>query len=516
MAYVKRHSTNNLKASIDYITNQNKTDELLIYKHRLPNSSNDDIVEIMNLTKANYNKKNRIQGHHFIQSFSKEDDIVLELAHQVGMEWANKFINHYEYVLSTHKDKDHIHNHIIINSVSYKDGKKYLSDVKEREYIRELSDEVCKKYNLSIIKRNERDRNSESKSYGEWKYNNQDISWKDKIRLDINDAIKNTNNYKEFIKSMKEKGYELRYGEKYKYNSFEHKDIGRRIRGKTLGERYTEKNIIERIKNREYAIEQDLNFDEKLYFLKGISNKELAKTDIDLSILQSKKYSEFIKSMENKNYILRYGEKYKHNSFRHRDMGRAIRGKAIGENYTENGLKRQIKDNAYLLSHSKTYEEVKLKKQILYSKRHINNKFKYLKSSSINKISSSERVEELKKQDEIEKINVSIELLKENKINTILEYMKFKETIQKDLSSSTSKFNELIEKHNMKLKEYNNNKSKYLRNKLLESKKKIENLNSSIENKKEIKEQFKTIDKVILRNHREKERSVKRNDNFVR
>lgn len=505
MAYVKRHATNNLKKSINYIVNKNKTDELLIYENQLPSSDVNEIVDMMNLTKENFNKTGGIQGHHFIQSFSPDENITLELAHQVGREWSEEFIGDYEFVLSTHKDKEHIHNHIIINSVNAKDGKKYLSNIKEREYIRSLSDEVCKTHNLSIIKPLEKDKVviGSGVSYGEWKYQKESISWKDRIKNDIDDSIKHSDNYKEFIEQMKKKNYELRYGERYKYNSFEHFDIGKRIRGKTLGEEYTEKVIKERILNKELESEEHRIFFEEHYFLNGVSNKEIVHSDIDLSILEVTTYDDFIKSMEDKNYELRYGEKYKYNSFKHANMKKAVRGRTIGYDYTETKIVERISTNKELLRLAETKQRIELEKQTIFSKRYVNNKFKYLKIPQLNQVTEKQKEDFGKKQQSL-KLNQIVHFLKQNDITEVKEYIEFKKDVEQKVSSLIKHLNTIALTHKKLMNEYNETPSESLKNKLVANAKKHEVSKKEYEELNKVRAEFKYADKYLTDKKKEK------------
>ena len=420
MAYVKRNSTNSLKNSIDYILDNSKTDDLLVYENQLATMNTDEIVEQMNRTKEYFNKENGIQGHHFIQSFSPDEEIDLELAHQVGIEWSQKFIKDYEFVLATHKDKDHIHNHIIINSVNVKDGKKYLSNIAEREYIRDLSDEVCKKYDLSIIQR--KGKPEKNLSYAEWKYQKQGISWKDKIRNDINEAINKSTNYEDFILAMKDKNYTMRYGDNYKYNSFKHEEMKRSIRGRTLGYDYTEEKIKERI---------------------GINQK--------------------------------------------------------------------------LLEHSKNKTKINVQKRVVFSKRYVNNKFKYIKAPQIQSSLDKEKIEE--KRQAIQENRV-VEFLNEHELTDINKYVLYKEEISKTINQSIKALDKKVANHNELLVNYNNNKTSENRSIVLESKFEVEKFHESIVELQETQKQFKQIDKYLLKQQEEKEKEEKErereNGDFIR
>lgn len=254
MAYVKRHSINaTLYKALEYIVNEKKTDEkILISSNKC--SSDPKLAHIeMNALKKIKQKEGNILGFHFIQSFSiGETD--KETAHQVGKEWADIFLSNYQYIHSTHIDKGHIHNHIVINSVGL-DGKKYNSCINEREDIRAYSDVICKKYGLSIINNKYKNR---TMSYKEWLENKN--SWKQKTKEDIDYYISVSSSYEDFIKKIKNDGYEIK--DKQSHNvmhiTFKHPSMKRQVRGKTLGADYTEDSIRKRIELREYDIKSSV------------------------------------------------------------------------------------------------------------------------------------------------------------------------------------------------------------------------------------------------------------------
>ena len=137
-------------------------------------------------------------GYHIIQSF-KPDEVTPEQAHKIGVEFAKKcFGDKYQAVIGTHLDRAHYHNHIVINSVSLIDGKKYRNDFKDYfRDIRGISDGLCKQYGLSVIKEGGDDK---SLTYIEWlARKNERISWQSIIRTDIDDCIKQAFSYEIFL-----------------------------------------------------------------------------------------------------------------------------------------------------------------------------------------------------------------------------------------------------------------------------------------------------------------------------
>lgn len=501
MAYVKRHPTNNLKRSINYIKKKSKTDELLTYENRLPKVDIDHIVDIMNATKNKFKKTGGIHGHHFIQSFKSDEAITLELAHQVGKEWCDTFLSDYEFVLATHKDKDHLHNHIIINSVNAKNGKKYLKNDQELNHIRSLSDAVCKEHHLSIITPQKTENN---KAYGEWRYQKDSISWKDKIRNDIDDSISQSDNYEQFILEMTKKNYTLRYGDTYKYNAFEHFDIGKRIRGKTLGDAYTEDTIKARIKNKEAEKKEARPFFESYYFLKAVPQKEIVQTDIDLSVLEATNYDDFICRMQGKGYTLRYGEQYKFNSFKHEKMKRSIRGKTIGRLYTEQKIKERIEQNQALLKQAAHKKTIQLNTHTIFSKRYINNKYTYLKPIHLTPLSDNQQAAMQNKR-QLLKDNQLIAFFKQHNLQEIPEYLAFKKDVDQHLHSTVNQLNTLGIKHKELLAAYTDNPNPKLKQTMIENAKKHEEIKEGYTALNKIRAEFRFLDRYLLDKQKAKE-----------
>lgn len=171
------------------------------------------------------------------------------MAHQIGLELCKKILKYeYEYILCTHIDKGHIHNHIIFNNVNMVTGKCYQSNKKSYHQIRYQSDKLCKENNLSVIdefyESYKRKYKTNGKSWYENEQSKKGTSWKSRIQFDIDRLIKQSKDWEEFLKKMAELGYEIKYG---KHIAFKPKDKQRFTRAKTIGEDYTEKRLKERI-----------------------------------------------------------------------------------------------------------------------------------------------------------------------------------------------------------------------------------------------------------------------------
>jgi len=245
--YVLNKEKTTLGSSIEYAMNERKTiTEKKLYESTV-NCRKNNAYKKMIKTKEYFDKTDGIQGFHIIQSF-KPGETTPEQAHEIGLEFIKKCLkDRFEVVIGTHLDQEHIHNHIIINSVSCKDGKKYRNNFKDYfKDIRGISDDLCRKYGLSIIKpKAELNKEKNSLTYIEWLARNKDkTSWQSLIRLDIDDGIKQAFDFGNFLVLMRLKGYEIKQG---KYLSFLPMGKERFSRGYKLGHMYSMENIKRRI-----------------------------------------------------------------------------------------------------------------------------------------------------------------------------------------------------------------------------------------------------------------------------
>ena len=232
-----------LQDALDYAANRDKTEQSCFessYACTLETAFAD-----MRQTKEQWNKPGGVQGYHLVQSFAA-DEVTPELAHRIAKELADRVLGgRYEYVIGTHLNTGHIHSHIVWNSVSRIDGKKYHSNGKSYvTEIRAVSDELCRKYKLSVI--DTENSNHVAKPYAEWlaEKNNQP-TWRTAIRQDVDDAIQQSLTWRQFLSVLERKGYEVRLGRKYPVLRPPGKE--RFVRFKTLGKRYTPEAIQTRI-----------------------------------------------------------------------------------------------------------------------------------------------------------------------------------------------------------------------------------------------------------------------------
>ena len=239
----KKTTAVSLQDALDYAANRDKTEQSCFessYACTLETAFAD-----MRQTKERWHKSGGVQGYHLVQSFAA-DEVTPELAHQIAKELAARVLGgRYEYVIGTHLNTGHIHSHIVWNSVSCVDGKKYRSNYKSYvTEIRTVSDELCRKYKLSVI--DTENSHHVAKPYAEWlaEKNNQP-TWRTAIRQDVDEAIQQSLTWRQFLSAMERKGYEVRMGRKYPVLRPPGKE--RFVRFKTLGKRYTPEAIRTRI-----------------------------------------------------------------------------------------------------------------------------------------------------------------------------------------------------------------------------------------------------------------------------
>jgi hypothetical protein len=201
----------------------------------------------MSKTKLQFQKTDGILAFHGYQSLAP-GEATPETAHAIGVKMAQELWgNRFEVVVSTHLDKNHLHNHFVLNSVSFKDGKRYYDNKTTYSLMRQTSDRLCREYSLSVIENPQR---GKSKHYAEWKAEQESKpTWRGLIREDVDKAIDESMTFTQFIANLRRQGYEVKTGVKYMAVRPNGKE--RFVRLKTLGDDYTEENIKERIlKNR--------------------------------------------------------------------------------------------------------------------------------------------------------------------------------------------------------------------------------------------------------------------------
>lgn len=234
-----------LSKAIAYILNPEKTDEKLLVSSY--GCASETAAREFEWTRKIAEQKGmnpvRIIARHVIQSFGI-GEVTPELAHEIGKQFADEILGgKYEYVLTTHIDKDHVHNHLIFNAVDFVDYHAYKSYKRIYYDMREVSDRLCKENGLSVIPPSQ----NKGMSYKEYTEAKRGTSWKQKLKQTIDRLVITAKDYDDFLWLMQEAGYEIKPG---KYISFRAEGQERFTRSKTIGENYTEERIKERIAGR--------------------------------------------------------------------------------------------------------------------------------------------------------------------------------------------------------------------------------------------------------------------------
>lgn len=227
-----------LKAAIDYICNPEKTDGKLLVSAFGCAAETADIEFAW--TRQHAIDKGTHLGRHLIQAF-KPGEVSPEEAHEIGVQLAKEVLGgKYEFVLTTHIDKGHIHNHLIFNSVSFQDHKHYHSNKRSYHFICRTSDRLCKEHGLSVIVPSQ----DKGKSYIEHHAAQTGTSYKVKLKATIDRLIPVSSDMEDLLARLQREGYEIKRG---KYISCRASDQERFTRLKTLGADYTEETITARI-----------------------------------------------------------------------------------------------------------------------------------------------------------------------------------------------------------------------------------------------------------------------------
>lgn len=198
----------------------------------------------MQITKELWDKTEGRQYKHYIQSFD-QGEVTKEQANEIGFKWAEKNFPDYEVVVGTHADKEHIHNHFIVNSVNFEDGKKIHLDKEDLERFKTVSDDLCKEYGLSIIDRTKEPARGEIRAYNMEKYKTLERAAKGEIKSHVLDtataldkALETAANKKEFIQQMEGQGYKVDWEDSKKNITFTGPD-DKRVRASNLEKTFT-------------------------------------------------------------------------------------------------------------------------------------------------------------------------------------------------------------------------------------------------------------------------------------
>jgi len=213
----KKQTAGTFKRTVKYVAQGKKTmwdHKWLVTGHNcVPRSS---YLEMMT-TKRQFQKTDGRQFYHFVQSFSAEDKITPQQVNAIGVEFARKQFPNFEVLVATHVDTDHLHNHLIVNSVSCKDGKKLHQNAADLQRHRQVNDELCLAHGLNVLKAPEKHTNKKQMRPGEYQSGLRGESWKLELIQAINEALEYATDRESFIENMEYEGYEVSWSDNRKH-----------------------------------------------------------------------------------------------------------------------------------------------------------------------------------------------------------------------------------------------------------------------------------------------------------
>jgi hypothetical protein len=193
-----------LKKTLNYICKEEKTDKKLISgKDCIPEMAYEEMMTV----KKMYKKLTGREKIHFVQSFSPNDKLTYEQAHEIGVKMAEYFKG-FQVVVATHIDREHIHNHIVLNTVNFETGLKFHQSKQDLQKIKELSNKICKEYGLTVTE--QKSKVADIK-INEYQARIKGISWKEVLTKDIDSVMEKSNNKYEFFRGMNELGYKVNW-----------------------------------------------------------------------------------------------------------------------------------------------------------------------------------------------------------------------------------------------------------------------------------------------------------------
>lgn len=265
MAVVKAMGGSKIRGScndrLDYITKEEKTEEKLIFTK---DCSEDNFKKDFEDIKQIWDKTEGRQYYHLVQSFEKEDYVSLEKAHEIGKKFIeeNPVFKDYQVVMATHKDKDHIHNHFIVNSVNLENGLKFEFNPRDCLNSKELSNKICKEFDfkeldLEKTKPLDLDKAQERYSLNEKALLEKGINTtNNELRQILDYARENSKNYQDFKENLKDNGVEIVRGEKEGARSITFEYQEKKCRGNKLDERYSSFDRINEVLERERTLKR--------------------------------------------------------------------------------------------------------------------------------------------------------------------------------------------------------------------------------------------------------------------
>ena len=247
MATTKISSTKSTSRAINYAEKRAEEKSAL-------NCDIDYAKSSFKATREMYGKTDGNEGHVVIQSF-KPNEVTPEQCNQLGLELAEKIAPNHQVAVYTHNDTDHVHNHIVINSIDLETGKKFNNNKKALHDIRQANDEVCRSHNLSIPEEKANLRYTQAEQNIIDKANNDKASWKNQVRMAIEETKEQATDFDDFKQRLETKGVEVARVTN-KTITYLHIEENKKVRGNKLGEDYEKGEIVNAINKQKQSREQ--------------------------------------------------------------------------------------------------------------------------------------------------------------------------------------------------------------------------------------------------------------------
>ena len=335
-----------LKKALDYIQNPDKTDGKMLVSSFGCSPETADIEFEFTIAQA-LNRGNNL-AHHLIQSF-EPGEVDYQKAHEIGKQLADAVTKgKYEYVLTTHIDKGHVHNHIIFCSVNFVDYHKYNSNERSYYGIRNMSDRLCRENGLSVVTPQ---KGGKGKSYAEYIAEKTGTSWKGKLKTAVDALIPQVSSFEELLSRLQAAGYEIKPG---KYVSCRAPGQERFTRLKTLGADYAEEAIRERIEGRRTRAAKAPKAERGVSLLIDIENS--------IKAAQSRGYEQWAKIHNLKQAAKTLNFLTEHQISQYEDLTAKIEEIQTESEKTGDALKeveKQLADMAVLIKNVSTFQKTK-------------------------------------------------------------------------------------------------------------------------------------------------------------
>ena len=335
-----------LKKALDYIQNPDKTDGKMLVSSFGCSPETADIEFAFTIAQA-LDRGNNL-AHHLIQSF-EPGEVDYQKAHEIGKQLADAVTKgQYEYVLTTHIDKGHVHNHIIFCAVNFVDYHKYNSNKRSYYGIRNMSDRLCRENGLSVVVPQ---KGGKGKSYAEYIAEKTGTSWKGKLKIAVDALIPQVSSFEELLSRLQGVGYEIKPG---KYVSCRAPGQERFTRLKTLGADYTEEAIRERIEGRRTRTAKAPKAERSVSLLIDIENS--------IKAAQSRGYEQWAKIHNLKQAAKTLNFLTEHQISRYEDLTAKITEIQTESDKAGDALKemeKRLADMAVLIKNVSTFQKTK-------------------------------------------------------------------------------------------------------------------------------------------------------------